>query len=59
MKYANLAFQLLGSIGICAWGGHWLDNRFKFEFPVFLLTFVFAAFAANMFLIYRSLKQDK
>jgi ATP synthase protein I len=55
MKYAGLGLQLLASIGVFAWIGHWLDSYFKFGFPVLLLTLVLIAFAGNMLIIYRSL----
>lgn len=58
LKYGNLTVQLFGAIGLSAWGGHKLDQYFRFSFPVFLLSLVMVTFAGMMFMVYRSLNKD-
>jgi F0F1-type ATP synthase assembly protein I len=58
LKYSSLGFQLLGSIGLCAWLGYRIDLYFHFSFPVFLLSLVMLAFVGNMVLLYRSVNKD-
>ncbi|MEJ0034042.1 MAG: AtpZ/AtpI family protein [Bacteroidota bacterium] len=55
LQYSQYAFQLLGTIGLAAWGGYELDKYLGLKFPAFLLTFVFVAFGGSMYFLYRSL----
>ena len=36
LSYANLAFQLLVSIGIATYAGLWMDRWIKMDFPLFI-----------------------
>jgi hypothetical protein len=58
LKYSSLGLQLFGAIGLSAWAGYKLDQYLRFQFPVFLLTFVLGAFAGMMVMVYRSINND-
>jgi F0F1-type ATP synthase assembly protein I len=58
LKYSSLGLQLVVTIGVAAWGGLWLDRYLKFEFPVFLIAFVFLAFGGTMVQLYRGMNKD-
>ncbi len=58
LKYSGLGLQLFGAIGLSAWAGYKLDQYFEFQFPLFLLSFVFIAFAGMMMQVYRSINKD-
>ena len=36
VQYANLATQLMVSLGLAIYAGLWLDKKAQFRFPVFL-----------------------
>ena len=58
LQYSGLGIQLLGTIGLAAWGGYALDRHFGLKFPAFLLTFVFLSFGGSMYMLYRSLNNN-
>jgi F0F1-type ATP synthase assembly protein I len=58
LKYSGLGIQLVAGIGLAAWLGHWLDNHFQLNFPVFLLSLVFISFGGMMYQLYRSLNKN-
>jgi hypothetical protein len=58
LRYSQLGVQLLGTIGLAAWGGYALDKYLGLKFPAFLLTFVFGSFGGAMYMLYRSLNKD-
>ena len=58
LKFSGLGLQMLASIGLGAWLGMKLDQYLELQFPVFLLTFVFAIFGGLMYQLYRSLNKD-
>ncbi|MCU0420723.1 MAG: AtpZ/AtpI family protein [Cyclobacteriaceae bacterium] len=55
LKYSGLGLQLLVTIGLCAWLGHWLDVRLGLKFPIFLLVLTFAGLGGSMYQLYRQL----
>ena len=57
LKYSGLAIQLVATIGIAGWLGHWLDGYLSLKFPLFLVLFVTGAFSGVMLKLYRSLNQ--
>jgi hypothetical protein len=58
IKYSGLGIQMLGTIGIAAWLGFKLDAYLKFQFPVFLLSFVFLSFGGTLYQLYRTIDKD-
>jgi F0F1-type ATP synthase assembly protein I len=40
IRYSNLAFEMMAIMGIGTWAGWLIDGWLKFEFPIFLLTFM-------------------
>ena len=37
VKYSNLGFQIMATLGVFGWLGYWLDNRFPDLQPLFLI----------------------
>ncbi|MBX2964768.1 MAG: AtpZ/AtpI family protein [Cyclobacteriaceae bacterium] len=58
MKYSGLAIQLLVTIGVFAWLGYKIDDWLELRYPVFLIVFVFAAFAGMMYQLYKSIDKS-
>ncbi len=47
LRYANLGFQMIATMVICALGGKYLDQYLERKFPIFTLVLViFGVFAA-------------
>lgn len=58
LKYSGLAIQLLVTIGVFAWLGYKIDDWLELRYPVFLIVFVFAAFAGMMYQLYKSIDKS-
>ena len=58
LKYTSLALQLLVTIGLFAWLGNNLDGWLKLKYPIFLIVFVFVAFAGMMYQLYKSIDKS-
>jgi F0F1-type ATP synthase assembly protein I len=58
LKYSGLAFQLLGTIGICGWLGYLIDRWLELQYPIFMITLGFAGFAGIMYQLYRSINKE-
>jgi F0F1-type ATP synthase assembly protein I len=58
LRYSSLAMQMVFTIGLAAWGGLALDRYLGFQFPVFLISFVFIAFGGLMYRLYQSINKD-
>jgi F0F1-type ATP synthase assembly protein I len=58
LKYSSLALQLLVTIGLFAWLGYKLDGWLKLKYPIFLIVFVFVAFAGMMYQLYKSIDKS-
>ncbi|MDL5047614.1 AtpZ/AtpI family protein [Oscillatoria amoena NRMC-F 0135] len=58
LKYSSLALQLLVTIGLFAWLGYVLDGWLNLKYPVFLIVFVFVAFAGMMYQLYKSIDKS-
>lgn len=58
LKYSSLALQLLVTIGLFAWLGYKLDGWLNLTYPIFLIVFVFVAFAGMMYQLYKSIDKS-
>ena len=58
LKYSGLAFQLLATVGLAAWGGIKLDEYFDNRFPFVTLLLVVLALVGSMFLLIRQLPKE-
>lgn len=58
LKYSSLALQLLVTIGLFAWLGYKVDGWLKLKYPIFLIVFVFVAFAGMMYQLYKSIDKS-
>lgn len=58
LKYSGLTVQLVFTIGVAGWAGHWLDNYLALKFPAFILLFTIVAFAGVMYQLYRTINKS-
>ena len=58
-KYSSMAFQMLASIGLCAWAGVKLDDYFKTKFPVWTLVLLFVGIFGGMYWSVKDLIKKK
>ena len=58
LKYGSLAIQLAVTIGLFAWLGYLLDGWLNLKYPIFLIVFVFVAFAGMMYQLYKSIDRS-
>jgi hypothetical protein len=56
LKYGSLGIQMVVTIGMCGWLGWQLDRYAGFQFPLFLLLFVFLSFGGMMYRLYRAIQ---
>lgn len=54
LRYSGLGLQMVLTIGLGAWLGHWVDEKLALQFPVFLLLLVFVTFGGSMYQLYKS-----
>ncbi len=59
IKYSGLGLQLLVTIGLCTWLGHWIDRQLELKFPIFLLVLTFLGLGGSMFQLYRTLTKEE
>ena len=52
-KWSGLAFQMIATMGLCVWGGLWLDKRLGLRFPIFTLSLSMIGFGASIYYVYR------
>ncbi len=52
-RYGALGLQFAASVGLAAWGGHWLDGRWGTH-PWLLISGAFLGFFGSMIAIVRS-----
>ena len=57
-KWSGLAFQMLASIGLCTWGGIWLDERLQTRFPVWTLCLALLGVVASLVSVIRSIPKE-
>jgi F0F1-type ATP synthase assembly protein I len=57
-RYGALGLQFAASVGLLAWGGHWLDGRLGTT-PWFLITGAFLGFAGGFLAIVRAVPPPK
>jgi ATP synthase protein I len=55
LKYSGLGVQLACTLGLAVWIGYRIDKALEFQFPVFLLTFLFGALVGSMYMLIKSL----
>ncbi|MEO1054031.1 MAG: AtpZ/AtpI family protein [Bacteroidota bacterium] len=58
LKYSNLAFQMLVTIGVAGWLGYELDQYLHLRIPAFMLLFVMLSLAGIIIKLIRSVNQD-
>ncbi|WP_333609604.1 AtpZ/AtpI family protein [Arsukibacterium sp.] len=58
LKYSSLAVQLAVTIGLFAWLGYKIDEWLNLKYPIFLIVFVFVAFAGMMYQLYKSIDKS-
>ena len=54
-RYSGLAFQMLATIGGCAWLGVWLDGRLATQNPWFTVGLLLFGVLAALYQVIRSL----
>ncbi|UKN00369.1 AtpZ/AtpI family protein [Paracrocinitomix mangrovi] len=57
MKYSGMAFQMLATIGLGAYGGHLLDQNQQTEKPVWTILFAALGTIVSLVLVIRSVKK--
>ena len=58
LKYSGLAFQLLATVGLAAWGGLKLDKYFGNRFPWLTVLLVLLATTGSMIWLVRQLPKE-
>jgi hypothetical protein len=58
LKYSGLALQLLVTLAVFGWLGYKVDGWLQLTYPVFLILFLFAAFAGMMYNLYKSIGKE-
>jgi len=60
LKYSNLAIQMGVVIGLSAWGGQKLDEKYKNSTPLFTIILSLLGIAAALYLVLKDfMKHDK
>ena len=54
LKYTSLGLQMVITLAIAGALGFWIDTSLKFEFPVFLLTFIMGALGGIIYLLIKN-----
>ncbi|HXA01363.1 MAG TPA: AtpZ/AtpI family protein [Cytophagaceae bacterium] len=55
LKYSGIAFQMIATILLGAWGGIALDDYFKVESHMFTVVLMLVSVIASMYLVIRGL----
>ena len=58
-KYSGIAFQMLATIGGCAWLGVWLDGHFATKNPWFTIGLMLFGVLAALYQVIRSLTREE
>ena len=53
LRYSSLGFQMAITIGLGAWGGYYLDNKYGTEKPVYTISLVLVAIAVAIYQVIR------
>lgn len=56
IKYSGIAFQMIGMIVICTFGGLWLDKKTAISLPIFTLLGILIGIAASLYYVLKKLK---
>lgn len=59
LKYTSLGLQMVITLAIAGWLGYLLDEKLSFQFPVFLLLFIFSALAGSIYMLIKNLPKDE
>jgi len=54
MKFSGMAFQMMFTIGLGAWGGHALDQKYQNEKPIWTIVLSLLGIAISLYLVIRS-----
>lgn len=57
IKYSGIAFQMLAVIGLSAWGGIKLDEKFNSS-PLFIILLTFIGIFGSIYTLYKSLPKE-
>lgn len=56
-KYSGLFFEMLGIIVLGAFGGYKIDQKYKFETPIFTIILSLFSVFISLYLVIKSLKK--
>ena len=57
-QYSSIAFQLLASIGLCAYLGQKIDNYYATQTPIFTALMVILGIAAGLYLVVKQVRRN-
>ncbi|MBC6991465.1 AtpZ/AtpI family protein [Hymenobacter sp. BT491] len=57
-KYSGIAFQMLATIGLCAWAGTWLDGHFHNARPWYTIGLMLLGVVGALVQVIRSVTRD-
>tara|TARA_Y100001970_G_C14204929_1_gene843415 strand:- start:1371 stop:1559 length:189 start_codon:yes stop_codon:yes gene_type:complete len=53
IKYSNLGFQIIATIGLFGWIGYSLDNHYPNSKPYFLIALIFIGVAISLYQLWK------
>lgn len=63
LKYSSLGFQMAITIGLAAWGGNYLDEKYENEQPILTIILILLGIAIALYQVIREVsrlsKQDE
>lgn len=57
LKYSSLGFQMAITIGLSAWGGHYLDGKYQNEKPIYTIILILLGIAIAMYQVIREVNR--
>lgn len=57
LKYSSLGFQMAITIGLAAWGGQYLDNKYLTEKPYYTIALILCGIAIAMYQVIREVSR--
>ena len=55
VKYSNLGFQIIATLGLFGWIGYFLDSKYPHSSPYFLVGFLFIGVAVALYHLWASI----